>query len=136
MTVETETDLLKDLKLQQYSFCITQNLHDRLTKHLLILKKLCLQGQTKQNWLMEAIREKLSLAESIQECDFQERRINIQVDLLTEEKLSSRVAYIKQFRSSYSKKKWILDAIEEKLEKDKSMTEKKLAEFRASVKDS
>lgn len=128
-----EIDLLKKLKSQQYSVSISQNLHDRITKHLLILKKLCRQGQTKQNWLMEAIRERLEFEENNKECEFQERRITLQVDLLTEERLSHRVSYIKQFRSSYSKKKWILDAIEEKLEKEKPMAEQKLAEYRDLV---
>lgn len=131
----SNVDLLNTLRAKQYTVTISPILYDKFNRHLLFLKKLCQVGQTKQKWLMEAIHEKLQREKNSTE-GLPERRINIKIDVLTLKKVSERIDFIRKFRTSYSKKQWIADAIEEKLEIEKNSVTKKINEHREAYSNS
>jgi Uri superfamily endonuclease len=108
-----------------YTVAIGTHVYERLEKHVLILKKLIDRSTTKQRWILDAIKQKLSKIDKTVPI---ERRIAIRIERSIDSELVKRVEYIRQFRTSYSKKQWILDAIIEKLEIDEEIVAKRVSE--------
>lgn len=128
----TTSDLVTDFETPSkyigYTVTISPYLHNRLEQLILIAKISNPGRQTKQKWVLDAIKEKLAREEKSKEI-IPERKLNLKIDDSTFKKLKRRVELIKQFRTSYSKKQWIVDAILEKLEKDDHKIEQILHEI-------
>lgn len=106
----------KNDSLKNYSFIISPHINHKLSKHLTSLK-LIKKNFKKSEWLVNAIREKLNrddCGEFIQK----EMRINLPIDEETLERLDNNVKMTGKFRTSFSKKQWIVEAILEQLEKE------------------
>ncbi|MBA3816882.1 MAG: hypothetical protein H0X29_10275 [Parachlamydiaceae bacterium] len=116
---------IKTNKIHQYSVSISPHLHSKLEQHIFVFKKLLKPGYTKQQWLIEAIEEKLKNDDPDKEVE-NEKRVSFRIDALTKKILEKHVQQISYFRSSYSKRKWILDAIQEKLDLEEKAVKKKL----------
>ncbi|MBA3283955.1 MAG: hypothetical protein H0U27_02690 [Nitrosopumilus sp.] len=110
-----------------YNVCISPHLQERLERHILILKRFIDRSATKQRWITEAIKEKLSNYAN-NPIVSKELRLYLRIEEELEKKVLEKVEYIKKFRSSYSKKQWIMEAIFEKLDRDESDAEKKIQE--------
>lgn len=114
-----------------YSVTISPHIHDRLERHILILKKLIDRSATKQRWITSAIKEKLAAESNNQEVP-KVNTLNVKIEEELDKQLISRIEFIKKFRFSYSKKQWLVDAVLEKLERDEKEVEKKMLEMRQS----
>jgi predicted DNA binding CopG/RHH family protein len=116
----TLTEDTHDLKRKSYSFAISPFTYKKIDKQVFFLKKLKDPSYTKQRWLYEAVREKTEKDEKlgIEHID-KERRIAFRLEESLIERMENLVEQTKKFHSTYSKKKWIEEAIHEKLERDR-----------------
>jgi hypothetical protein len=108
------TNTIKQAK--RYSFSVSPSLSNKLSLYLL----LCRGNQIKQRkgeWITQAISEKLK-KDSLSNVPPKETTINVAIDSEALGMIEARIAYIKKFRRSFSKKQWIVEAISEKLERD------------------
>jgi hypothetical protein len=104
-------------KVKNYCVSISQNLHSKIDRHVLVSKNLLKLKLTKHDWVIEAIKEKLEKQFDSSEIT-QEKNIGLHLDPLTHQRLGKHVDMIRQCQFSFSKKKWILDAIQERLDKE------------------
>jgi hypothetical protein len=130
--IDTEEEFSKitQPKYRAYAFGISSNLYDKLDKHLFMLKAID-SKRSRKAWVLEAIRERL-VSENLNEDIPKERRLNISIDDPTLKKIDERVRLLKKFRTSYSKKQWILEAILDKLDKDNKKLKEQLKKLRLS----
>lgn len=116
----------------QYTVSISPVLHTKIEEHIYLLKKLLKPDHTKNKWVNEAIQEKLS-REKAKKDIVRDKHVRVFIDLLTKRKLEERVQMIRSLRYSYSKKQWILDAIEEKLSHEEDSIKIKLKEYHEAI---
>lgn len=104
---------------QSYSLSIGENLWNRIDKHINLLKHLDNKSISKQNWVKEALEERLALSEK---ADFDKipkaKHMNFKINESLNFKIEQEVKVIKKLRKSYSKKKWIVDALYDKLDRE------------------
>jgi hypothetical protein len=112
-----------------YSIKIDAHLHKKLERHLKILKHLDQQSLSKQKWVMDAVQEKLSAEQNEKEIP-KNFFLSLRINVSTNKKIESKVEYEKKFRDSYSKKQWLIEAINEKLEREEQKAKKLLEESR------
>jgi hypothetical protein len=122
MDEDTFTELGKSIS---YSINLTPMLHKKLRQHLQILKHLRHPEKEQQTWIINAIRQKISRENSSQDIS-REKYLGVKLDAYILEKLEARLAEIGKTHPGYSKKQWLLDAIEEKLEAEKEAVQKAL----------
>lgn len=108
---------LKNQKKRHYTFSINKTLHEKLEKLVHLCRATINSDQTKQAWVREAIKEKLSL-ENINEDIPKERRISLKIEEDLLKQIEERVEILKNYLTSYSKRLWIIDAIYEKMDRD------------------
>lgn len=127
LTLNPPTTIFAPSIKKGYSLRIGENLYNRVNKHLQLLKHFDNHSNSKQRWLVEAIKEKLE-AEQHQGLEGipKERHIGIRIDQNLSEKIESRVNLIRKFRVSFSKKQWFVEAICDKLERDEKKVKKLL----------
>lgn len=119
---KNNSDKIQSLAHQEISYIveISDSLHKKITTNISLLKKLVNRGTTKQSWAIDAINKKLKTttllhSQALSKAHF--LRISIPKDI--NRKIEGLVEAIRQSRaSSYSKKKWILEALHEMLEED------------------
>jgi hypothetical protein len=134
--MDPDTALFNELKSMDtsvgtYNVMISPHIHERIERHVLVLKRLVDRSTTKQRWVAHAIKEKLAKDADNQMIP-KETRLNVKIDEELDRQVLQRIEFIKKFRSSYSKKQWIMDAIFEKLERDEAETKKKMLEAQQS----
>jgi hypothetical protein len=116
----------------QYTVSISPILYHKMDQHIYALKKLLNSRQTKNDWIAEAVAQKLA-RDSAKDDRYKDKPICIKIDPLTREKLEKRVQNIRSLRYSYSKKQWVLDAIHEKLGNEEEKVKSKLKEYREAL---
>jgi hypothetical protein len=107
-----------------YCIEIPNSLYEKMTRHVGILKSLEDRGYSNRRWALEAIKEKLK------EPPAEPRKrhvLSIAFPKQLHKKLEEKIASIKALQS-YSKKKWILEALYAKLDKDQAKIDKLLAD--------
>lgn len=104
-------DLIEELRKPiTYNFKLSSRLENRFETHMQVLKQSNPQHKRK-NWLNEAISEKVKkYSTAISKGFFLSLKINKQLLEMVSERISG---------TAYSKKKWIIEAIEEKLDREK-----------------
>lgn len=117
----------------QYSIRIAPFLKNKLDRHIKTLKYLNHPEKSHQTWILNAINEKIERDEGSDHLP-KEKYLSVTLKDSIREKLDERLEEISQIISSYSKKKWILEAIEEQLEEEKEQVQEKLAEYRSGNK--
>jgi len=129
--MDNDNDLPNPPKETVYSVKIDDFLHKRLEKHLRILKHLDEGGKTKQQWIKEALKEKLEQSNESELLAPKESRIAVRLNEAMNRKVEKKVELRKKLRDSYSKKQLIVEAINEKLEKEEVKTKQFLEEFQS-----
>lgn len=114
-----------------YSFMLSPHTHNRLERHIFILKKLVAKSTTKQDWLLNAITEKFANDENKQELP-KAAIVNIKINKEIDKELIRRIEFIKKFRCSYSKKQWLVEAVLEKLDRDETAVEQRILDAKKS----
>jgi hypothetical protein len=121
-------------KTQQYSVSISPVLYNKLDQHVFILRKLLGIHRTKKDWLIAAIEEKLE-REAAENNYGKAKRISFKIDPLTKKKLDERIQNIRKLRDTFSKKQWVLDAIQERLDQEEEKVRKELQEYQLALTD-
>ena len=122
---------LPDVPEKSYAIRIDDHLHRKLEKHLKILKFIEHQKQSKQNWIVEAVKDKLKRDLDLKEIP-KDKRLVFKIDNTLSKQVSKQVDILKKFKNSYSKKQWFVEAINEKLEKEESKTKEFLEEIQSN----
>ena len=112
----------------QYSIKLDPFLKDKLDDHLQTLKFLHHPEKSRQTWILNAINEKIDREED-SEVLSKEKYLSVTLSEATRAKLEERLAEISQVIPGYSKKKWLLEAIEEKLEEERELVQSKISEL-------
>lgn len=126
--LDSESSVDVDIRDMGYTVSVSPHIFNRLEQHILFVKRLSNRNETRQNWVLEAIKDKLTRDERCHDIP-KECRLNLKIDEITAQKLFKRVELIKKFRTSYSKKQWILDAILERLDREEKKIKQQLAEL-------
>ena len=93
--------------------------YKRLERHILRLKRMGNNRITKHSWVEAAIREKWEREKKLHPDNVpEEKGISLKLPKYLSKGVESIVSFIKKYRRSYSKKQWIVEAIEEKLEQE------------------
>lgn len=128
ITLEELQELL-NTSASIYNLTISPHIHERLERHILILKKLIDRGMTKQTWITNAIKEKLKKdSENTQVPKASTLSVKIDEDL--DKLILERIEYVKKFRFSYSKKQWLVDAILDQLDNEEQEAERTLLKIK------
>ena len=106
-------------KKRKYTLRITRTLVERLNRHLSYLKFVKNRRFSKRSWVLDALREKIESEKKSDIPDIPKRGV-ILLELEDElaRELDAKVRLVRDVRGSYSIKSWMVDAIEEKLERD------------------
>ena len=106
-----------------YTLKLPEHLYKRIDDVVRILN---IKGScTKKKWLMEAIQEKLEREKEFQIDQIPKiKQISLHIPTQLNEEICKKIELIKNFRDSFSKKQFILEAINEKLNADESSTQK------------
>ena len=109
----------------QTSFSVQESLWKKFEKHIFLLKYIGGE-KTKQNWMIDAVEEKLSKKEYedlktlLEE---PEKRMTIFLDEDLNERLEKQIELARKVQGSYSKKQLIIEAIIDKLEREREELE-------------
>lgn len=104
---------------RKYTLRITRTLVDRLNRHLSYLKYVKNNRCSKRSWVLSALREKIAIEREQDVPDIPKRGvILLELDKELTDELEAKVRLVRDVRGSYSIKSWMVDAIEEKLERD------------------
>lgn len=125
--MQTEHEKVQDVgNLHQYICSVSPHLFKRISKHVNLSKALDNLMMTKRSWILEAIKEKLEKDNDYQSIP-KDTRISFHIDKPTWKLIQERVDHIRKFRrTTYSKKQWLVEAIEEKLSIEEDAMRKKL----------
>lgn len=111
-------------KTQFWTIRVGENLFNRISKHIETIKK-CDSGYSRTRWINEALQHKLK--KEIQGNALTvDKFINTRIDLKIVEKIKQQVRVMKKFNYSFSKQKWVLEALSEKLEEDEQLAKNRL----------
>jgi hypothetical protein len=135
-TLTPSSLLQNDSKKEESNYIIEINdaLFSQMEKQIDLLKKHDIR-QSLQSWTVEALREKMLLElKSGSQKISKEKILKLVISERLRQYIENRVLEIKGFRRSYSKKKWVLDAIAEKLERDKNRMDKLIDEIYSPLK--
>ena len=132
-TIEIKEGFPKQRSIKFCSIRVGENLFKRINKHVDALKKCKDSNYSRSRWINDAIKDKLH--KEIQENTISiDKHLNTRIDLKLIEMIHQQVKVMKKFNSSYSKQKWLLEALSEKLEEEEQLTRKRLNELIASSK--
>lgn len=110
---------LQQIKTKNYSLRISENIFNRINNHVHILKRLESRSHSKQRWIEEAICEKLNHEEALNNIKLpKEKHLSFKISESLSKRIENRIELVRKFKISYSAKKWLLDAITEKLERE------------------
>ena len=104
---------------------VGENFNKKINKHIDTLKK-CQEGRYSRNqWINDAIKAKLE--KEIQGNTISvDKHLNARIDVKLLELINQQVKVMKKFNHSYSKQKWIIEALSEKLEEEELSSKKRL----------
>lgn len=115
---------------KEYQLRISEHLFGRIERQLVRLELTEGKKQTKQAWIEKAIRRKLHNSRGSKLLN--PKRKYRSIKLLLERDIASRVekqlSTLKKIMRGYSKKTWILDAIEDALLEEEHLLEESLLE--------
>lgn len=133
--MDNDFELPEEPNAKGYTVKIDEQLFKRLEKHIKVLKRIEQTGISKQTWITDAIKEKLAKDKDPGNMDLpKERHLTLKINDPINEKIDAKVNILKQLQASYSKKKWLLEAIYEKLESEEPKTKQYLEDLISQIK--
>jgi len=111
----SETSVGKDGP-SRFQLRVDAHLSDRLESHLQFLKTMRKRGQTKGDWVAEAISEKLHREEQSPLQHPTSRRLAVPLDTELASKLEDKMEMFRRMGVTVTKNRWVLEAMLEKLE--------------------
>ena len=130
MTAENQKDQndFPEEKWDHITFTLGQSLFERIENHIQKLKMLSHSNETKQRWIIQAILEKVEHWESSERFQVTKHRsIALRIKPSLNKKIEEIIKFSKKLPGirGNSKKNVILEAIQEKLEKEESEIKEK-----------
>lgn len=110
-------------KLKEYTLRVGKHFHKRIDHHMRLLKYL--KNSNKQQWIQEAVREKLEADENSSE-ETADKFLHLKFDMDLWKQLEERVEALRMTHTTMSKKKIIEEAILEKLDREESKSKELL----------
>ena len=99
------------------------------------LRKLEKHSSTKQQWIKEAIKDKLLKDKNDPEHIPENKYLRIEIEPTLQDDIEKRVELLKQRSGrNYSTKKWMIEAFHEKLERDEAHSQKIMKKLLNSFK--
>jgi predicted transcriptional regulator len=120
---------------EKYIVEIGDALHKKIDKIVRVLNRLDNKSHSKKSWVLEAIQEKLSAEHHQPDEIIGSKHLTLSFEDDVKAKLDEIVAFQKKFRKTYSRKKWILEAIYEKIEREEETTENLLNDLKTSIQN-
>ncbi len=119
-TNQTQQPLSDKVKRLNKQLKVSHHLYNHLEKHLQNLQSLDDEIKNKQQWIEQAIEEKLKIEDQhgIDTSTLKQKYVHVRLTEDLKKEIEKRVKILGQFRESYSEKLWLMDAIYEKLERD------------------
>lgn len=111
-------DFSEPVSFSRTTFEISPAIHQRVEDLLYMSKNLRGEIINKQDFVLKAIKEKLNHDHEMPDKIPKEKFLHFKIDKITQKALEEKVSLIKKFRRAYSKKQWILEAIQEKLARE------------------
>lgn len=129
MASDTNSEIQEEEKYIQFSFKVQDELARKIDKHLHLLKYLNHNRKSKQQWINEALVEKTKRdQESLSDSLAKEKQLTVRIDPRLNTKIEKNVDLIKCFKSGFSKKLWVIEAVEQKLMREEAEAKKLLHE--------
>lgn len=118
-----------------YAIEIGDSLHKKIDTHIKALS-LDDRNHSKQSWIIEAIKEKLSTEkQNAFKMLSKGKFLNLSMSKKLMQEVEEKVTAHKAIRKSYSKKKWILEAIYEKFDKEEKLADQLMEQFKNTLKN-
>lgn len=110
-----------------YTIKVADPVFDRVDRHIGLLKFVKGGDASKQKWLQEAIREKLTTDPDFTKPEPKTRRhLHTRLEYALSEQLESRIQLLRERLGHANKNQWLVDAIHEKLEREQSLAQEAL----------
>ncbi len=116
----------------RYNLNISNQIYKKIEKIVAMRKVLGQENKTRKGFVLEAMKEKLSKHSDDQLLSNPYKTLRIEYDQEIEKQILKQVGWIKQRNGGHSKKKWILDAVLDKIDAEES---KILSEFEDKMKN-
>jgi len=125
--MKKNNDNLNPDNRKSHNLNIPNYVYSKLSNHIRILKTLEDRSTTNQTWIMNAIKEKIEKNREMLKKEVPPKKtISVKIDLNTLVEIDQQVSLLKSYKGSYSKTKWIIEAIMDQLEKEKEKADKLL----------
>lgn len=112
-------------KVKFCSIRVGENLYNRICKHIERLKKFQDSSYSRGQWINDAIKNKLE-KEIKGNTIAVDKHLNTRIDVKLIEMINQQVTIMKKFNSSYSKQKWFVEALSDKLEDEEQSAKNRL----------
>lgn len=131
MIMNDDNEFLEPATFSRATFEISPAIHQRVEDLLYMTKNYCGEIINKQEFVLKAIKEKLKYDKEVLSDKIpKEKFLHYKIDNITLKQLDEKVNLIRKFRRTYSKKQWILEAIQEKLNREEVVIKKMMKETR------
>lgn len=104
------------------------SLYKSLLLHLKNLKEQKHPERTQNTWILNAIRKKMERDEASTGIP-KAKHLALKLDVSLSDRLEARIEEISKVIPHYTKKQWILEAVEEKLENEKKIVHDALSKY-------
>lgn len=111
----------------QLTIKIKSSLHNKFLNHLQNLKSQNHPERTQKAWILDAILKKME-RDAASQGIHKAKHLALKLNEKLFEQLEARIEEISKVIPHYTKKQWILDAIEEKLEAEKEIVKNTFSE--------
>lgn len=120
----SEGEIIVDEKSVSTGFFLSRRIHDKLKKHVFMRKTLDVGNSTMKSWLLNAIEKKIEKDKKERLLQSPDVQITLYLPKKYLEQIDKTVSHAqKLLKTSYSRTKWFVDAIEEELEEELSTLE-------------
>lgn len=131
MSERNDSEHFEPMSFSIASYEISPSIYNRVDELIYMFKHVSGESITKQDWFSKAIKEKLK-NENDDLLVPKKKVFQVKIDDKTNKALSDKIEHIKKFRKNYSKKQWILEAIQEKLAREEMLIKKIIKEAKNS----
>lgn len=116
--------------ITSYVVKIPESLFKRIDDHIMAINAIEQEKVRKNDWFEDAIQEKLNSTKKICPRNIKrERNLNIKLRPNISHEIDKHVSILKTIHTTYSKKKWILEAVYEKLEREEGAVDDGFQKF-------
>lgn len=95
-----------------FSCVVSGSFVEAVDRHIHLVKKLKHPKINKSDWIVEAIEKQLERQQNMSASSLnRDRRLSVKIPKILSKAIDSNVEFIKKINASYSKKRWVKDAI-------------------------